>query len=75
MAAALLRETLWDVLPSARCMAVIRPVRIPPIGPSAGASRHPRGIPLARVRVDLLAIDAHDIETRLRPMPSFPFFS
>ena len=40
--------------------------------PLRQAGRHPRGVPLARVRPDLLAIAAQDMENRLRPMPSFP---
>ena len=32
------RERLWTVVASARCTAVTGPVRIPPIGRSAGAS-------------------------------------
>src|SRR5262245_24135693 len=32
------RGQSWTVVPSARCTAVTRPGRIPPIGPSAGAS-------------------------------------
>src|ERR1035437_1239972 len=32
------RGQSWTVVPSARCTAGTRPVRIPPIGPSAGAS-------------------------------------
>ncbi len=40
--------------------------------PLRQAGRHPRGVPLARVRPDLLVIAAQDMENRLRPMPSFP---
>ena len=40
--------------------------------PLRQAGRHPRRVPLARVRADLLAVAAQDVETRLRPMPSFP---
>ena len=39
--------------------------------PLRQAGRHPRGVPLARVRPDLLAIAGQDMENRLRPMPSF----
>ena len=46
------RGRSWTVVPSARCTAVPRPVRIPPIGRSPGASDHlirdRRGVPLVR---------------------------
>ena len=44
----------------------------PPAGPVRQVGRHSRGVPVARVRADLLAIAAQDMENRLRPMPSFP---
>ena len=44
----------------------------PPARPLRQAGRHPRGVPLARVRADLLAVAAQDVEGRLRPMPAFP---
>jgi len=44
----------------------------PPARPVRQAGRHPRGVPLARVRADLLAVAAQDVEGRLKPMPAFP---
>src|SRR5678815_3183923 len=85
MAAALLPDPLWDRYASycARegvwslavgrgtdvCVAQSVPTLVRPL---RQAGRHPRGVPLARVRPDLLAIAAQDMENRLRPMPSFP---
>src|SRR6186713_3496210 len=85
MAAALLPDPLWDRYASycarewVRSLAVGRGAdvcvaqSVPTLArPLRQAGRHPRGVPLARVRPDLLAIAAQDMENRLRPMPSFP---
>src|SRR6188768_3514370 len=85
MAAALLPDPLWDRYASycarewVRSLAVGRGTdvcvaqSVPTLArPLRQAGRHRRGVPLARVRPDLLAIAAQDMENRLRPMPSFP---
>src|SRR5262249_40005486 len=51
------------------CMAQPVPTRARPL---RQAGRHPRGVPLARVRADLLAVAVQDVEDRLSGCPNCP---